>query len=252
MSPTRHLHISIADHVAVAGTCRPARLAAARWSTTTPALAGLCSPAGIAAAGRAAGPDGQDRILAALLAQAAGDEWAELTVMAVLAPRIGWVVASWVRAGMTAAAVEWWEAELTVAVWTAVRAVMADPAGPPLDRPGLDLVDTARATVRIGQRRQRRRSARHTDRPDDLSEGAPTAGDVRPAAVVLGGALVDAYRAGQVGLAPARALWMTRVAGYPTDRAAELLGTSPATVRAWRSRAATWLTGGAGSRLVVG
>ncbi|MHB1536432.1 MAG: hypothetical protein ACYC1D_17850, partial [Acidimicrobiales bacterium] len=77
-----------------------ARRAIARWARVRPALADWEHPGHLAAACRAAPPELQDRLLTDVLAVAAGDTVAQLTVLAGLAGRLSAVVAGWARAGV--------------------------------------------------------------------------------------------------------------------------------------------------------
>ncbi|MDQ6615421.1 MAG: hypothetical protein M3083_11925, partial [Actinomycetota bacterium] len=79
----------VIDHVASAGADRRACRAARRWAVSEAALAGYGSPAEVAAACRAAAGADQDMLLAALLRVSAGDEWAQLTILAGLAGLAG-------------------------------------------------------------------------------------------------------------------------------------------------------------------
>jgi RNA polymerase sigma-70 factor (ECF subfamily) len=221
----------VVDHVAGVGSGRDARACSARWAHTQPVLAGLGSPAAAAGACRAARGADQDVLVSALLAVAAGDEWAQLTILAGLADRLASVVSGWARGGMPAAVLADAEAELVGACWAAI----ADFAGgPPPGRPGLVLVDRARETVRAGRRRQRRLEDRLVPWP--VADPAAAAGP-GPALEVLAGAITDAVAAGRLSVPAARAVYLTRVAGLPTAEAAELLGCGSGVLRAVRSRA---------------
>jgi hypothetical protein len=197
-------------------------------------LAGFGCPAEVAAACRAARGGGQDRLLSALLAVAAGDEWAQLTVLAGLAGRLGWVVGRWAAAGMPEAVLADAEAELVAACWAAIAACVD---GRPPDRPGLVLVDRAWEAVRAGRRRDRRRHDRCSPLPLDTPQ-APAAVSVgRPVLEVLAGEVTDAVRQGRLGLGGARAVYLTRVSGLSTAEAGAVLGCGAGVLRAVRSRA---------------
>jgi hypothetical protein len=221
----------VVDHVAGVGSGRAARLCAARWGHVQPVLAGLGSPAAVAGACRAARGADQDGLVSALLAVAAGDEWAQLTILAGLADRLGWVVSGWARGGMPAAVLADAEAELVGACWAAIATFAG---GPPPGRPGLVLVDRAWETVRTGRRRQRRLEDRLVSLPVEVPAAA--AGP-RPALEVLAGVITDAVSTGRLSVPAARAVYLTRVAGLPTAEAADLLGCGPGVLRAVRSRA---------------
>ena len=202
-----------------------------RWAAAEPVLARFASPAEVAAVCRAGAPADQDVLLSALLGVGAGDEWAQLTVLAGLADRLGWVVAGWARAGMPAAELADAEAELEAACWTAI---VGCGQGPPPTRPGLALVDAAWAEVRSARRRQRRHDAQLCPLPESL----PVATAGRPGLELLASAVVEAVIEDALPLRQARALYLTRVAGLSTADASELLGCGPAVVRVLRCRAA--------------
>jgi hypothetical protein len=219
----------VVDHVDGVGSGRAAGASARRWAGLEPVLAGWSSPAEVAAACRAAKGVDQDRLLAALLRVSPGDEWAQLTAVAGLADRLGWVVARWARAGMPAAVLVDAEAELVAACWAAIAAC----AGVPPDRPGLVLVDRAWETVRSGRRRLRRRDDRHAP----LTVEVPAASSGRPVLEVLAGEVTDAVRHGRLTQGAGRVLYLTRVSGLSTAEAGRLLGCGAGVVRVWRCRA---------------
>jgi hypothetical protein len=219
----------VVDHVAGVGSGRAARACSARWAHTQPVLAGHGSPAAVAGACRAARGADQDVLVSALLAVAAGDEWAQLTILAGLADRLGWVVSGWARGAMPAAVLADAEAELVGACWSAIATFAG---GPPPGRPGLVLVDRAWETVRAGRRRQRRLEDRLVSWPVEVPAAGP-----RPALEVLATAITDAVGTGRLSVEAARAVYLTRVAGLPTAEAADLVGCGPGVLRAVRSRA---------------
>jgi hypothetical protein len=223
----------VVDHVAGVGSGRPARLCWARWARAEAVLAGFGNPAAVAAGCRAARGADQDVLVSALLAVAAGDEWAQLTILAGLADRLGWVVSGWARGGMPAAVLADAEAELVGACWAAIASLAG---GPPPGRPGLVLVDRAWETVRTGRRRQRRLEDRLVSWPVAVAAAAAAVGP-RPALEVLAGVITDAVSTGRLSVPAARAVYLTRVAGLPTAEAADLLGCGPGVLRAVRSRA---------------
>ena len=223
----------VVDHVASAGSSREARRAYRRWADLQPDLAGFGSPASVAAACRAARGADQDRLIAAVLGVAAGDGWAQLTVLAGVAGRLGWVVAGWARAGVAPSDVADLESELVAACWAAIVAA-ADGDSPPPDRPGLVLVDRAWSQVRTGRRRQRRHDTHDVPLPADLPAAAR---DGRPVLEVLAGEVTGAVTSGRLGLRPARAVYLTRVAGWSTIEAGGLLGCGAASLRTLRARA---------------
>jgi len=186
----------------------------------------------VAAACRAATGADQDRLLSALLRVAAGDEWAQLTVLAGLADRLGWVVARWAAAGMPPATLADAEAELVAECWAAIAACTG--ARPP-DRPGLVLVDRAWETVRAGRRRDRRRHDRCCPLPVETTAAASSPG--RPVLEVLAGQVTDAVVDRRLNIPSARAVYLTRVSGLSTAEAGLVLGCAPGVLRAVRSRA---------------
>jgi DNA-directed RNA polymerase specialized sigma24 family protein len=227
---------SIVAHVDTVGAGRHGWRAASRWAVTEPALAGYESPAGVARAVRAATPQLQDRVVGALLRVGEGDEWAELTVLAVLAPRVAWAVRAWVAGGVSGSDVADLEADLVSECWTLIRDLMGGPVPP--DRPGLTLVGRSRTTVRDRRDTARRRTARDVFVDAAAETGGPAAeGDNRSGIEVLADRIVDAHCAMRLTLGPARALYLTRVAGLSTAETAALLATDPGSVRALRSRA---------------
>jgi hypothetical protein len=243
---------TITSHVRTVGASPVAARAATRWATRCPALAGFAHPGAVAAAGVSAGPAGQDRLLRSLLRVGGRDEWAELTVLAILGPRVTWVVSRWAAAGVPAGDLADVEADLVTETLTVIRGLMGDPGPPPL-RPGLLIVDRAWLAVRDRRRVTTRRHTHHdppdtsgTPRPDRGDQGdrgdRGDHGDPRTGADLLAAAISDARTAGTVGAGPARALFLTRGLGLTTIEAAVELGTGPGSVRALRSRAARQIT----------
>ena len=243
ISPHPSVVSAVIDHVAVFGD-RPGPTAIARrWKARTPGLTSVgASPAEIAAAARAASPERQDRIVGGLLAQPAGDEWAELTVLAAVAPHLRRVVARWARAGVTGTDLVDLEAELVTACWTYIRALMADGGDcPPPDRAALAVVDRAWQKTRDRRVRDRRRNAAYVlTSPQDLEEFDRDANN-GPGGMFAALDQVAAVAARSSSLAPARALWLTSIAGYSTAEAAAVLHTTAGVVRVWRARAASRL-----------
>jgi hypothetical protein len=233
-------HGLIADltaHVARGGTRPPAVRAARRWATRRAVLAPYPHPVEVARAGLAADPGGQDRLLSALLDVGAPDEWAELTVLAILSPHLSRVVNYWGRHGATRCELVDLEADLVAECWTVIRRVMAD--GPCPDHPGLALPDRARLAVRNRRTTEIRRAGRTSvDGPPDVG----WIGDPRSSAGLLAAAISEATAAGVLGAGPARAVFLTRVIGLSPTEAATRMGTAPGSVRALRSRGAHRLT----------
>lgn len=229
-------HGLIADltaHVARAGTRPPAVRAARRWAAHRAVLAPYPHPAEVARAGRAADPGGQDRLLSALLDVGAPDEWAELTVLAILSPQLSRVVDYWGRHGATRCELVDLESDLVAECWTVIRRVMAD--GPCPDHPGLALPARARLAVRNRRTTEIRRAGRTSgDGPPDVG----WVGDPRSSAGLLAAAISEATTAGVLGAGPARAVFLTRVVGLNPAEAATWMGTAPGSVRALRLRGA--------------
>jgi DNA-directed RNA polymerase specialized sigma24 family protein len=231
---------AITAHVDRHGSRPPARRATRRWGALDPIFFAYTSPAEVAWAGRTGGPKLQDRLLGSLLRVGDGD-WAELTALAILAPRLAWVVRGWAHHGVTPADLADLEADLVAECWSQIRQAMTD-GDPDPDRAGLVLVDRARSTVRNRRTTERRRAQRHTTELAQNDQAAGRAGDPRPGLSLLAGAISEAHRAGRLGEAPARALFLTRVVGLSTDEAAQQLGTGPGAIRVLRSRAALRLS----------
>jgi hypothetical protein len=209
--------------------------AAAGWTTADPVLSTWSSAGEIAAACRGASPLNQDLLLGALLGVAAGDELAQLTVVAGLTDRLRRVRAGWARAGAAAWELPGLGAELVSGCWAATTTVaeLISSGGSVPSRLGLHLVDEAREAVRVPRRRLLRARARtvaHTDSPP-----APVSG--QPTVEVLAREIVAAVRDGRISIAAARPVFLTRVIGYDTTEAARRLGCTPAVLRAIRSRA---------------
>lgn len=96
------------------------------------------------------------------------------------------------------------------------------------------VVDEAREAVRVPRRRERRRAVRQLAWEDQPAPSGPQARTVEEA---LAGEISDAVRTGRISRAAAAPVFLTRVAGFGVEEAAERLGCSPAVVRAVRSRA---------------
>jgi len=200
-------------------------------------LAGWATAGEIAVAcRRASGPD-RDRILSALLRVAAGDEMAQLTVVAGVADRLASVVGGWGRAGVPATDLAVMEVDLVAECWVTVARLAAEAAAgghiPP--NPGLKLVDAAREAVRVPRRRERRAATRQVPLSDSYYPAAIA--DPRSAADRLAAELGDAVRHRRVSLAAVRPVFLTRVAGLDVPEAARQLGCTPGVLRAIRSRA---------------
>jgi hypothetical protein len=177
--------------------------------------------------------------LQALLRVGAGDGWVELTVLAMVAPRLGWVVSRWAAAGVPSWDLADLEADLVAECLALIRSVMRGP-GPVPDRPGLVLVDRAWTVVRDRRVTARRRASRTVAITGSHDRG--WAGDRRTGVDLLAAAITDARTAGAVGAGPGRVLFLTRAVGLTTTEAAAQVGTDPGSVRALRSRATRQLT----------
>ena len=250
MDPTTtSLSARIAAHVDSFGSRPSAVRAAARWSTVCPALADYRSPAGVAAGARTAGPEVRDRLVAGLLGLDAGDEWAGLTVVAVVAPAIASIAGRWRRAGLPALTVRRLEADLTVETWAAVHQVMAGRqplprrSGQP-GRVGWRLVDTAAGRVRAAERTEARRRDRSAARGADLTASVDDGG--RPGRLLLAEAIVADTIAGRVTRSQAVAVWGMRVSGLTSTEVAATVGSTPAAVRMAACRAGRSLAASAG------
>lgn len=226
---------SLVAHVDAVSSTAAGRRALTRWASRSPELSGYATAGGVAAAARAAGGGGQDRLVAAVLVVAAGDELAQLTVVACLAGRLRSVASGWARRGASRQDTEVMAGDLVAAAWEATaglaRRVAAGEAVP--DRVALRLVDQAREAVRVPRRRERRAAARRCA----LGDLAGAAGEEpHPAADRLAVAIGDAVRQGRISRTAAAPVFLTRVAGFPVEEAAGRLGYSPAVLRAARSR----------------
>jgi hypothetical protein len=189
----------------------------------------------VAGACRADGPATQDLIVGGLLRRFNGDKLAQLTLVAGLSAGLGSVLSGWARAAVVADELINMEAELVSECWSAAADLALGVAdGQPVpDRVGLRLVDGAREAVRVPRRRHRRQSERQVsfDRAD------PPARADRPGCEALAGEIAGAVRSGRLAPWEARPVFLTRVAGFDVAETAALLGCSPGTVRAVRSRA---------------
>ena len=217
------------------GRRREGRAAVCRWAVSESALAEWVTGGELASACRSARFAVQDHLLESLLRVAAGDELAQLTVVAGLSDRLRSVARRWARAGVTAGELRSMEADLVAECWAAASRLAEQVAsGHPLPaRLGLRLVDAAVEAVRVPRRRERRHAARTVP----LSPAVHGVARARTAADELALEVADAVRAGRLTLTAARPVFLTRVAGFDVPDAAERLGCTPAVVRAVRSRA---------------
>ena len=224
-------------HLELIASTAQARNHIQRWADTNPTLCGYSSAAEVSAAIRSASPTAQDALVEALLNLAEDDHLAQLTVVAGLSRRLGWVVARWARAGLPESEVAVLESDLVSECWAAVALTAANCAQgrtvPP--RPPMALVQLAWQRVRGARRRQLLRDARQVPLGEKMA--GPDAPETRRADVELAGEIVAAYRAGRLTLTAARLIFATRVAGLAPAEAAQLLGCSPQSVRTRRSRA---------------
>lgn len=226
---------NLVGHLDALSTRRSARHHLAVWANAEPILSTYATPASLAAGIRSARPAEQDALVAALVRVAAGDELAQLTVVAGLSRRLGWIVAAWRRAGVAPVELTALEADLVAECWIAVadlaRRVRGGESPPP--RPAMRVMQTAWQQVRGPRRRQRRRDARRDHSIRDLP--APAASP--PAGEELAAMLVSAVKARRVSVTGARLVFTTRVAGLSVAETAERLGCSPQSVRTRRARA---------------
>jgi DNA-directed RNA polymerase specialized sigma24 family protein len=208
---------------------RRGRRVAASWGQLRLSLAGYRSAGEVVRSGWGDG-DRTAFLLAELMGLPDADGVALQAALAILAPRLGSVVARWRRSGVPAADLEDMEGELLAAAVEALRGSVG-PRPPVPPSPGV-LVDWAWAQVRNVRRRHRRAA----DRVVALDPAA--ASPAAPAAVVAAAAVVvDGYRSGRLSLPAAQALWVTGVAGWSGADAARLSGCTPEAMRARRSRA---------------
>lgn len=225
---------SLLAHLECRSTGRSARTAMARWRAVSPGLAPFASPADIAAEGRRRRAGAEDQLIAELLAVAAGDDLAQLTVVGALAGRLAGVAAAWVRAGLPPDERHLVAADLISGCWqaTVVTAALVAAGAPVPARVTWHLVDEAREAVRVVRRRERRRADRHlplVDRPAPPAEPSST--------VELAVVLADAVRDGRISRGAAVPVFLTRVVGVPVVEVADRLGCSPAALRVRRARA---------------
>ena len=155
MTAPTQLIDALVDHVQRFGARPDARQAAYRWATLEPTLRPFPTPVLLAATARVAGPAIRDRLLASLLRAGGGDEWAELTALTIVAPRLAWVVRRWALAGVASADLADAESDLVTECWAEIR---ASGGAPPPDAPGLALVDRAWTRVRTRRTTLRRRA----------------------------------------------------------------------------------------------
>lgn len=166
------------------------------------------------------------------------------TVLAILLPRLVWIVSGWKRAGVEEGDLDDMEAELVGGTWDQIREITSGQVSCP-GRPGLEIPAKAWQAVRDKRRTERRRAARLVPMDPGTADTCPLPachGEDRPGALLLAGVVTDAVRNGSVTIRCAQAFWLTRVVGYPTDEAAALIGCSPAVLRVYRSRATRRLT----------
>ena len=233
---------SLSCYVSARGGHLSGRQALARWAAGEPSLAGFSHLGEVVSACREGPPGDQDALVRALLRVAGNDQLAQLAVVSALSKRLGTAISTWRRGGASPSELAVMQADLVTGCWLAVAGAGARAAAgdPPPERPGLVLVDQARAYVRSPRRRELRASARSMT----LEEAPePVAGDDRTVAERLAGELLAAVRAGRITASAAGPVFLTRVAGLSTAEAARRLGCSPATLRAERSRPKRRLVG---------
>ena len=159
----------------------------------------------------------------------AADDLAQLTALAGLSARLSYVVSGWRAAGVPD--VEVMEAELVAECWAVIARLSRLGEELP-GRASLAVVDEARERVRVPRRRQRRAETRQVP----LAAGPVCLAGRVPPGGELAGLLVDVVRAGRLDAGSAALVYVTRAAGWSVTDAAGWLGTTPATVRATRSR----------------
>ena len=183
-------------------------------------------------------------LLADLLTVAVGDELAQLTVVSALAGRLDWVTAGWAAAGVSSSDVGEMATDLVAATWEVVALRAGPPTRPP-DRLAWEIVDAARARVRVARRRVLRAEARTVELDRLVSVADPEADPAgrNPALAEL---IADAIRVGRISPSAAATVFLTRVAGYRVGEAAERLGFTPTAARVARWRAEQRLVAGDG------
>ena len=223
------------------GRTRAGRARYWRWAAAEPVLSGWESLDQMVRAGRAAQPEAQDGLVGALLRVGAGDDLAQLAVVAILSRGLGSVVAGWSRTRVPPGQLEEMEADVVSGCWLAVAElagrVAAGEAVPA--RIGLRLLDRGRQPVRNARRRQLRTDLRLVPLSSVCQVAA---GQDRPVEAALAGEIAAAVRARRITAAEAAHVFLTRVAGFDVAETARRLGTTPGTVRAVRSRTERRLT----------
>ena len=235
MAHTTNPITALVETVEQLGQRRAGRAAVSRWGTSEPALVEWATAGEVASACRSTRFAAQDQLIESLLRVAAGDELAQLTVVAGLADRLRSIARRWARAGVPDGELQSMEADLVAECWAATSRLAGQVAsGHPLPaRLGLRLADAAVEAVRVPRRRDRRHAARTVP----LTHAAHGMARARTAADELALEVADAVRAGRLSLTAARPVFLTRVAGFDVADAAKRLGCTPGVVRAVRSRA---------------
>jgi DNA-directed RNA polymerase specialized sigma24 family protein len=236
MAQTPSLISAVTSYVTTTGQHLSGRQALARWATAQPALSRFRLLGELGSHCRDASPVEQDGLLLALLSVADRDHLAQLTTIACLSRKLGAVVAGWRRAGASYPDLQTLEADLVSAAWSAVADAAARLAtgGPAPPRLGLVLVDDARHAVRGARRRELRATGREV--PLEHLDGFGHAPE-KPASEQLATEIAAAVRAGRISAKAAAPVFLTRVAGFSPDEAAQRLGMGPFVLRALRSRA---------------
>lgn len=229
---------ALVEHLAAVSASRSARQQSRLWAAAEPILDRYSRPADVAAAIRSARPAHQDELVSALIGVAAGDELAQLTVVAGLSRRLGWIVTGWRRAGVPQDELRTLEADLVAECWAAVASLARKPPDvDPPSRAAMWLVQTAWQKVRGPRRRQRRLDNRRAPLP-----GCQAPAVSAPAGEELTAVIVSSVRSGRMTVNGARLVFATRVAGWSVAETAERLGCSPQSVRTRRARAEHRLT----------
>lgn len=229
---------ALVEHLVAVSASRSGRRQSRLWAAAEPILDGYRSPADVAAAIRSGRPADQDGLVSALVRVAARDELAQLTVVAGLSRRLGWIVTGWRRAGVPQDELRTLEADLVAECWAAVAGLARKaPDGDPPPRAAMSLVQTAWQKVRDPRRRQRRLDTHRARLPGGQ---VPTVSV--PAGEELAAVIVSSLRSGQLTVGGARLVFATRVAGWSVAETAERLRCSPQSVRTRRARAERRLT----------
>ena len=175
-------------------------------------------------------PEVAAAVVGAVATAPVGDGLMTQVGLAVVAPGLARVLRRWARCGVDPVDLADLESDLVTEALAVLRA--GPPSGPVASG---WVVDRAWDRTRKRRRRDRARQASHRPLDDTVVAAAPAEGE--RAVVVAAGVVVDAFRAGRLGLGSARVLWLTGVAGCSCREAAARLGVAATAVRQRRSRA---------------